>query len=71
MYSKSPTLGAIALIAGFLAAASTRAEEPAVRIGTNAGELHPDVLLPTIDGGTLRLSDYRGKKIFLFHFASW
>jgi peroxiredoxin len=31
----------------------------------------PDFLLPSIDGGFGRLSDYRGKKLLLFHFASW
>ena len=45
------------------------AEAPA--IGTNRGEVHPDFMLPDLDGGYGRLSDYRGKKILLFHFASW
>lgn len=44
-------------------------EAPA--IGTAEGQQHPDFLLPSLDGGYLRLSDYRGKKVFLFHFASW
>ena len=35
------------------------------------GELAPDVVLPTIDGETVRLSDYAGQKILLFEFASW
>ena len=50
------------------------AAEP-VKIGMGVGEMYPDFLLPRVDGdgkpGTLRLSDYRGKKVFLFHFASW
>ena len=35
------------------------------------GGTAPDFQLPTVDGRTLRLSDYRGQKIILFHFASW
>lgn len=40
-------------------------------IGVDEGEMYPDFLLPTVDGDLKRLSDYRGKKILLFHFASW
>ena len=47
------------------------AQEPAIPIGVAAGEMYPDFLLPDLDGGFIRLSDYRGKKVFLFHFASW
>ena len=33
---------------------------------------HPDIVLPRIDNGKpLKLSDYRGKKVLLIHFASW
>ena len=33
---------------------------------------HPDFILPSIDGkNTIQLSDYRGKKVLLLHFASW
>lgn len=36
------------------------------------GEQHPDFTLPTISRGeALSLSDYRGKKVLLIHFASW
>ena len=35
------------------------------------GSLHPDFVLPALDGGFARLSDYRGKKVLLIHFASW
>lgn len=44
-------------------------ELPAV--GVKAGEMYPDFLLPTLDGELHRFSEYRGKKILLFHFASW
>ena len=40
-------------------------------IGVKAGEMYPDFLLPTLDGELHRFSEYRGKKILLFHFASW
>ncbi len=36
------------------------------------GEPHRDFILPSIDDGkNLQLSDYRGKKVLLLHFASW
>jgi hypothetical protein len=41
-------------------------------IGLSAGQLFPDLRLPTLEGGELRsLRDYRGKKILLHIFASW
>ncbi len=40
-------------------------------IGVRVGEIYPDFFLPDLDGKYLRLSDFRGKKVFLFHFASW
>ncbi len=36
------------------------------------GTAHPDFILPSIeDGKAIQLSDYRGKKVLLMHFASW
>ena len=36
------------------------------------GEPHPDFLLPRIDNGEpILLSQYRGKRVLLVHFASW
>lgn len=52
------------------APAPVRADELPV-VGVNAGEMYPDFLLPTLDGELHRFSEYRGKKILLFHFASW
>ena len=40
-------------------------------IGTAVGEAYPDFVLPTLQGKNVRLSDYRGKKVLLIHFASW
>ena len=35
-------------------------------------KLHEDFKLPSIEDGTpIRLSDFRGRKLLLFHFASW
>lgn len=36
------------------------------------GAVHPDFELPSIDDQSpIKLSDFRGKRILLFHFASW
>ena len=48
-------------------------------IGTGPGQTYPDFYLPKLDGASSptgerrfgRLSDYRGKKVLLVHFASW
>ncbi|MEM7164417.1 MAG: hypothetical protein AAF581_03080 [Planctomycetota bacterium] len=42
-----------------------------LQVGKEVGQVYPDFVLPTVDGGTLRLSTLRGKKVLLFHFASW
>ena len=62
---------ALAMVGGIgLAAGPARAGETAYsRI--EVGSPHPDFVLPTLDGGYARLSDYRGKKVLLIHFASW
>ena len=40
-------------------------------VGTEVGQIYPDFRLPRLDGTFGRLSDYRGKKVLLIHFASW
>ncbi len=36
------------------------------------GQPHPDFRLPDVTGSPpVSLSDYRGKKVLLIHFASW
>ncbi len=35
------------------------------------GDVAPDVALPSLDGGTIRLSDYRGTRLLVFMWASW
>ena len=35
------------------------------------GETAPDFSLPSFDGKNIRLSQFRGKKLILFMWASW
>ena len=35
------------------------------------GDRAPDFVLPSMDGDERRLSDYRGKRVVLFFWASW
>lgn len=36
------------------------------------GQPHPEFVFPNIETGkAVSLKDYRGKKVLLFHFASW
>jgi len=37
----------------------------------SVGDPLPDITLPTVDGHTIRLRDYRGKRLFVFMWASW
>ena len=62
---------ALAMGSGFgLTAGQLRAGETAYS-RVEVGLPHPDFVLPALDGGFVRLSDYRGKKVLLIHFASW
>ena len=36
-----------------------------------AGDAAPDFELPSLTGGSVRLSDYLGTKVVLFMWASW
>ena len=40
-------------------------------IGGNVGDEAPDFVLPSLDGEQVRLSDYLGRKLILFMWASW
>ena len=35
------------------------------------GQPLPDFELPALDGHTVKLADYRGKKLLIFMWASW
>lgn len=48
---------------------SAGAAEP--EAGYGQGQVHPDFELPKLDGEMGKLSDYRGKRVLLFNFASW
>lgn len=55
-------------------AASTDVETPVVdgkSVGLDEGDLAPDFEFSTFDGERMRLSDLRGKPIFLNFWASW
>ncbi len=43
----------------------------AQEVGYGRGQVHPNFLLPKLDGTFGRLSDYRGKPVVLINFASW
>jgi peroxiredoxin len=43
----------------------------AVKVGFNVGESAPDFELRSLDGRTVRLSDFRGKPVLLNFWASW
>jgi hypothetical protein len=59
-------LAAYGMIFGSTARASAASYAPKV------GERHPEFTLPRIDDGApVSLSNFRGKKVLLIHFASW
>ncbi len=35
------------------------------------GQLIPDISLPTLNGDEINLSDFKGRKVILFMWASW
>ena len=35
------------------------------------GDLAPAIALPALDGRSVRLSDFRGKRLLVFMWASW
>ncbi len=70
IFSKSVTAAVLLACLSVLAPGRAHAEDRPI-IGLKSGQMYPDFLLPTLDGELHRLSEYRGKKILLFHFASW
>lgn len=45
--------------------------EESNKIGIRKGELAPDFELTTLDGKTVKLSDYKGKRVMLNFWATW
>jgi len=45
--------------------------EESNEIGIHKGELAPDFELTTLDGETVKLSDYKGKRVMLNFWATW
>jgi hypothetical protein len=47
-------------------------QAPAAPYDPQVGQRHPDFTLPDLaTGKPVSLSDFRGKKVLLIHFASW
>ncbi|HEV7663039.1 MAG TPA: redoxin domain-containing protein [Chloroflexota bacterium] len=40
-------------------------------VAPRVGDVLPDIALPTLDGRMVHLSEYRGKRLLLFMWASW
>lgn len=57
------TFGTVPLPAGLLPAGAA--------LGSEKGKVAPDFFLETLDGGTLRLSDLRGRPVLVNFWASW
>ncbi len=51
--------------------ASEEGSDGSVGEGISPGEIPPDFELKTMDGQTIRLSDYKGKKVILNFWATW
>ncbi len=55
-----------------MAGLSSGADLWAADVGPDEGHLAPDFTLKTLEGNTVRLSDFRGKKVVLINFwATW
>jgi hypothetical protein len=57
------------LMAGLLLTSTAQAQS---RYPVAVGQVHPDFRLPSVvDGSPISLSEFRGRKVLLIHFASW
>lgn len=45
--------------------------DPSGATGLEVGDLAPDFVLTTMEGETVRLSDYRGQRVFVNFWATW
>ena len=60
---------AVALVAGLTLTLSSFAQDP--RVGSNVGDLAPELVLEGTDGEEVRLSDLRGQLVLVDFWASW
>lgn len=51
--------------------ASEEGRDETISEGLSPGEIPPDLELKTLEGQTIRLSDYQGKKVILNFWATW
>lgn len=59
------------LVFGIEAARRSPHHTGAAQVASTPGNLAPDFTLQTLDGKTVRLSDYRGKPVMLNFWATW
>ena len=52
-------------------ACSSQEETVEIKAEPRVGKLAPDFILPSLDGGEIALSDYRGKPVLLNFWATW
>ncbi len=65
-------VGLILLAALGVTITYSRRPSPTMEIGTKVGQAYPNTIFPSLeDGRPVALSEFRGKKIILHHFASW
>lgn len=55
----------------FSGSSSTDATTADPKVGTNVGDLAPDIVMMGIDGTPLKLSDLKGKMVLIDFWASW
>jgi cytochrome c biogenesis protein CcmG/thiol:disulfide interchange protein DsbE len=64
-------IGCFVLFSLYFIVFESKRPGPRVEYGIKVGELAPDFLLPTLRRNSVRLSDYRGKVVFLNIWATW
>ena len=64
-------IGIIGLFSLYFFIFESKRPGPRVGYGAKVGEAAPDFMLPTLRGNSVKLSDYRGKVVFLNIWATW
>lgn len=62
-------IGIVLMVTFGLNQTTTQSQEP--NVGYDIGFTAPDFTLKTLDGKTIKLSDYRGKPVYLNFWTSW